>query len=568
MSRVLVKKIGLSALVLFFLTSLYLDFKEEPLGILSLDPDLEAGQNGPMASMFKHYDLIVIGGGINGVAIARDAALRGMSVLLLERYDYASGASSKSSKLAHGGVRYLEQWEFALVRESLHERDLLLSHAPHLVKPLPFLFPIYDDSRLPLWKVNFGLYLYDLLDLSSPMGSHRRLSKESLAKRYPALKADGLVGGCVYYDAQMQDNRIVIENVLSAREAGADLYNYTEVTDLLHQNGRVAGVHYRSERREMEGDALGSVVVNATGAWSNELLGLDNGKAQSMVRPTKGVHLVMKQKPFDDGLILTAPKDGRIFFLLPWGENSLLGTTDTDYQGDPAQVAVDEADIDYLLEAVNPYLGDAPFERDDVIASFAGLRPLVTSDADSESDVSRDHQIRESKTGLLSVAGGKYTTFRKIAQDVVDHVAARLDKELKPCCTERTPLYGGRPHSLTHASDERYSQIAQEAGLSVEQLKHLVSQYGSAYAGVLDYLQQPEPICGKHPQLLAELRYAIEVEQAMTLEDWYRRRTWIGYETGGGAECIETVAEVFAEHLGWDKTQKNAEIDAYVRTLR
>lgn len=495
----------------------------------------------------QDYDLIIIGGGINGVAIARDAALRGMEVLLLEQDDYGCGASSKSSKLAHGGLRYLEHFAFGLVRDSLYERNRLLEAAPHLVKKLPFLFPVYEESLHSLWKVNLGLWIYDLLDKGSSMPWHRRLSVEELIRDFPQLKDKGLTGAGLYYDAQMQDNRLVIETMLAAHDLGADLWNHTAVLGLLKLDGKVCGVRYKSALRGWEGEARAAVVLNATGAWANQTLAQDDPGLPPLVRPTKGVHLLLDFPPPAAAWILSAPQDGRIFFLMPWGKQSLLGTTDTDYLGDPSAVGVSLEDQDYLLQAINHYLKGAPLGRQHVTASFAGLRPLQYTAEGKTSAVTRDHSIITSPSGLISVVGGKYTTHRKVAQDVVDTLTQQL------CSTHKATLPGGQSHPLSHLRDEEYSLVAKEHGIDEEQLRHLVATYGSSYVEVLEWMQETEGgtqrLCLHHPHSVGELRYAVAIEQVLTVDDWLFRRTQIGLSPCGGRDSVESVARYIAEEL-------------------
>lgn len=476
------------------------------------------------------YDVIIIGGGINGASIARDAAMRKLRVLLLEKEDYAWGASSKTSKLAHGGIRYLEGFHFSLVREALQERNLLLKNAAHLVEPLPFIFPVYDVDKRPLWMIKVGMYLYDLLAWGATIERHRNISKGGILKEFPALQAKGLKGGCVYYDAQMDDHRLVIENILSATECKAECWNHTEVTEILHENGKAVGVRYESRLRNTHGQARAKVIVNATGAWSNLTTSMDSAPAPCRVRPTKGVHLIVPRVHDHYALILAAPQDGRIFFLMPWEGESLLGTTDSDFDGDPDNLEVTDADIDYLLAAYAHYFPQKPLGRKDIISGFAGLRPLAANEEGMPSDVSREHIIASADSGLISLVGGKYTTARKVAEQVVDRVIAQAGLEARVCRTQDVPL----PH-------------VQPAG---EEKRDL------------------EPICEHHPETWGSLRAAIEQEQALTLEDWYYRRTYIGYGRCGGRHCVEKTAAFFAKQLGWSAEQAQRNVEAYVSTLR
>lgn len=483
------------------------------------------------------YDVAILGGGINGVAIARDAAQRGLRTILFENRDFGSGASSKSSKLAHGGLRYLSHFSFGLVKESLRERARLKATAPHLVKPLPFLYPVYKGDRYPKWMVQLGLTLYDWLSPKEDP-THLNLTASQLTALLPSLTSKGLKGGSLYYDALMQDNRLVIENMLSAQQEGAVLHNYTEVTSIAK---RPEGFEIVSPL----GTTSAKLLVNATGAWSNLTRTFLKLPEAIDVHPSKGVHLVLPQIHPSHALALTAPQDGRLFFLIPWMGYSLLGTTDTPFKEDPLKVSVEPADQQYLLTALRHYF---PALKDDrVIASFAGLRPLISS-ANSPSNVSREHRLYISDN-ILTLLGGKYTTYRQIAEEAVDQILSALGKDPRPCRTGETPLYGAKDNFWDGMSAKDLEAIAEKHRLSFDQLKRLCSQYGSATDQILERIRQ-EPsasrqICPHHPHLFAELSYAIQVEKAKSPEDWFQRRTSIAYSSCGGLSCLESVLSLF-----------------------
>ena len=333
-----------------------------------------------MNPILESYDVAVIGGGINGVAVARDAALRGLSVVLLEKEDFASGASSTNSKLVHGGLRYLAHFELRQVRESMRERDLLLKNAPELVWARPFALPVYEGIARPYWMVKLGLIVYDWLDRVKPLPGHSNLSRDQLLAHFPGLRSDGLQGGCLYYDAQMKDARVVIETMLDAGSLGAHCWNYVRVSGV--QNQEIA---YVSGRRGWSGVLKAKAIVNATGAWANQLFTMNHDDSAT-IRPSKGVHLVIPQVHAKGVfLVLSAPQDGRLFFVIPWESYSLIGTTDTFYEGDPDRVKVDSEDIDYLRRAYEAYF-DKPCS---VISSFVGLRPLPSTLRKNPSNVSR-----------------------------------------------------------------------------------------------------------------------------------------------------------------------------------
>ncbi len=478
------------------------------------------------------YDLAIIGGGINGAAIARDATLRGLKVILLEKKDFACGASSKNSKLAHGGLRYLEHFQFSLVKESLRERSRLLKSAPNLVKKLPFIIPVYKKDQRPLWKIKLGLYLYDLLG-SGDLEKHHNLSSDQILDLFPQLNKENLCGGCLYYDAIMQDNRLVIENVLAAEDHGATILNYTPVTDFILKDGKMAGVV------TPQGKIHAKVVVNATGAWSNQIL-QQNGQP-ALLYPTKGIHLVLPRFHATHALLLFAPQDGRVFFLIPWNGYSLLGSTDTPYQGDPDHVSVDAQNIDYLLTALNHYFPRSSIIEKNIIASFAGLRPLVHRHHENPSKISRDHLIQRSPTGLISILGGKYTTYRQMAEELVDNVVQQLHPQdnFGPCETAEKPL------CALQLADAKIKILAQNYGVSEALVCRLVEQYGQRFQLILDIIKEDpaeaQPLCAYHPHVGAELLYSIRHEKVKTAEDWFERRTSIAYTECRGLLCAQVV---------------------------
>lgn len=485
----------------------------------------------------QSYDLLVIGGGINGAAIAHLAALRKMKVALVEKGDFAGGTSSKSSKLMHGGIRYLETFQFSLVREALRERHFHLEAAPHLVKPLPFIVPVYEEDRRPLWKMKVGVWLYDLLAGRFRAGKHEFLDSAALLQAAPGLKREGLRGGVLYYDAQMDDVRVCLENVLAADAHGAHVANYTEVTGFLKQNGRVAGVRVRDtlDPSQPPVEIRARHVFAACGAWTNALLKIDEPKAEPRVRPTKGVHLVIPKKISDRAFLIPAKRDNRVFFILPWRNNTMIGTTDTDYDGDPDDVKVEESDIAYLLEETRRVFPGFRVDRRDITASFAGLRPLIRKTGQASS-IPREHEIFQTMSGLWCVVGGKYTTYRVIAEDCVDR--------LQPNSLVRIQsLYGSGP--LPQHPDE----LAREYGVSSEVLQALMAFYGSRFRDILDLVRREpslgEPAAVGLPLIRAQFVYACRQEMARTPEDILYRRLSLGYsplEMDRHREALEQAA--------------------------
>ncbi|MGH7699845.1 MAG: glycerol-3-phosphate dehydrogenase/oxidase, partial [Gemmatimonadales bacterium] len=374
-------------------------------------------------------DLLVIGGGITGAGIARDAALRGIRTALVEKGDWGGGTSSHSSRLIHGGLRYLEQREFRLVAEASRERRILLRIAPHLVRPISFLFPVYRGSRVTAWKLRAGLWLYDLLAAFRNVRSHRWLRPRRVRREEPGLKDKDLVGAALYYDAQADDARLVLATVRSAARAGALAANYAEAIGLAKPDGQVRGATVRDALAGVTRTVRALVVVNATGPWTDVLRRLDDPWAEPLLRLTRGAHVAVPRARLGQRHAVTvfSPIDGRVMFVLPWGDLSYIGTTDTDDAGPPDDVRATAEDVVYLLRSANAFFPNARLGPGDVISTWAGLRPLLApARAVSASEVSREHRIVESAAGLLTIAGGKLTTHRVMGRDVADVVARRL----------------------------------------------------------------------------------------------------------------------------------------------
>ncbi|MBT5855407.1 glycerol-3-phosphate dehydrogenase/oxidase [bacterium] len=365
-------------------------------------------------------DLIIIGGGINGVAIAREAALRGLSVTLFEKGRLGDGASSNTSKLAHGGLRYLEQFKFGLVRESLRERDLLLKNCPDLVKPMPFIFPVYKGGKRPMWQIAIGLFVYDFFSRKGSLPRHKHLTVSQVQSAVPGINSDLLLGGFCYYDAQMDDAEIVRRNAAHAKDSGAKIIERARVVGVNSNEGKAVGVLFESEGKVSE--LKSSCILNCSGAWSNGVMAWGNGRQKVSVYPTKGVHLICPSQGLETAMILSAPQDNRIFFVMPWKGKTLIGTTDTDFSGDPDSVKCTDDDQRYLLMAVSHYFPDWKLRDEDVLETFVGLRPLVKEAAKSASDISRDFHLSRSETGVVTLLGGKFTTHRYMAEQTVDYL--------------------------------------------------------------------------------------------------------------------------------------------------
>ncbi len=475
------------------------------------------------------FDVLIIGGGINGAGIARDAALRGFRVALVEKQDYAAFTSSRSSKLIHGGIRYLEQFEFRLVRESLHERRTLMDIAPHLVKEQGFVLPVYKGEGRPGWQLRIGLKLYDLLAGNRNLRPHRWMQPEELLQEAPGLKPDGLVGGALYYDCRVDDARLVLENVLDAQRHGAKVLNHAEVIRLLRGPEGVAGARVRCNVTGQEADVRARVVINVAGPWVDDVVRQDEPGHRPMLRLTKGVHLVIPKVTGQHALTLSHSKDNRVFFVLPFNEHlSYVGTTDTDYTGDPANVAAEETDVQYLLSEVRRVFPTSNVRRTDVHSAWAGVRALLYTPGVSASKVSREYKIEQEMNGplrlLINVCGGKITTYRTLADKVVRHLAQTLNKHLTTSTqTAALPLGGEVTTRWSDFSAACHDRFVKEGGLGQEAAAHLVQRYGFRSPDVLALLKEDpklaEPLGGDTPYLALDVAAAVKLEHAVTLAD-------------------------------------------------
>ncbi|MDB4883399.1 MAG: glycerol-3-phosphate dehydrogenase [Gemmatimonadetes bacterium] len=501
----------------------------------------------------------MIGGGITGAGIARDAALRGLRVALVERDDYASGTSSRSSRLVHGGVRYLEHGQLGLVFESSRERRTLLRIAPHLVRPLAFTWPVYRGARVPRWKLAAGLMLYDLLSLFRSAKPHPLLGPQEVLAGEPALRTDELRGGARYWDAATDDARLTLATVLSAQHAGAVVLNHTAATALLREDGRIAGATVTSTLNADVTTLRARVVVNATGPWSDEVERLASQGATSSVRGSKGAHVSVPRARIGNvaAVTLTAPQDGRVMFVLPAGQHAIIGTTDSYDATTPAEVRATTSDIRYLLDAANHYFPDAKLTVADVVSAWAGIRPLAAAGATGgdPGSASREHSIVQSAPGLVRVTGGKLTTYRAMAEEVVDVVERALGRAPTPAVTARLALVGGDMRDVREEIAHAIRATGDEA------IGHrLVSAYGTAWLGVWS-LTQADPGLGAFvepglPYVFGELLHAITHEQAATLGDLLIRRMPIAFETRdhGRAAAIR-IAPVIARWLHWSAAE-------------
>ena len=509
--------------------------------------------------------MVVIGGGIIGAGIARDAALRGLRVALFEKRDFGSGTTAGSTRLIHGGLRYLEMLDFRLVRMDLRERETLLRIAPHLVRPLEFIMPFYRNTLFYRWKMRIGMTLYDLLSFDKSLPNHRSLSSDELLEIEPALRHEGLQGATLYYDAQANSpERLCIENIIDATENGAQTFNYAEVVKAVREKGKVCGVRVRdllSESREEE-EVKARVIVNASGAWFDRVAGELTDKAPDYIRTTKGVHLTcppMTQR----AIVVFSPVDNRLMFVIPWLGFSWLGTTDTDFVGDPATACATQDDVAYTMQSIAPYF--PAIDTNKIFYSNAGVRALVKKDG-SESSVSRMHRIVDGKTAgadnLISVLGGKITGYRQIAEDATDAVCVKLDNHT-PCQTAQLPLPGARGKTIPADVEP----TAKSAGLTFETVEHLFNLYGTCATRVI-HLAASDVNLGKRlsphtHDIAAQVLYAVRNEQCSRLIDFLLRRTLLGFSQDQGQSAAQHVASLLAQELAWSPARTAIELHEY-----
>jgi len=520
----------------------------------------------------EELDVVVIGGGVVGAGVALDAVTRGLSVGLLEARDFASGTSSRSSKLIHGGLRYLEQLNFELVREALQERALLLQRiAPHLVRPVPFLFPLTHYG----WErpyVGAGLVLYDTMGFSTGLArgvpGHRHLSRKRALRLAPALRKTAFSGAVQYWDAQVDDARHVMTTLRTAAMYGANVASRAQVVGFLREGERVTGVRVRDLEGGGEFEVRARQVVNATGVWTDDIQEMVGGRGQIHVRASKGIHLVVPRDRIHSltGIILRTEKS--VLFVIPWGRHWIIGTTDTRWELDRAHPAASRSDIDYVLDHVNEMLS-VPLTREDVEGVYAGLRPLLSGESEETSKLSREHVVAHPVPGLVMVAGGKYTTYRVMAKDAVDAVAHGLDQRVPPSCTDRVPLAGAEGYQALWNSRQR---LAHSSGLHVARIEHLLQRYGSMIDEVLALVEQDpslgKPLTGADDYLRAEVVYAATHEGARHVNDVLTRRTHISIETfHRGLGVVQEAAQLLAEPLGWDAEQVKREVEYYTKRV-
>lgn len=518
-----------------------------------------------MTSDKADYDIVVIGGGVNGAGIARDAALRGLKVLLLEKSDFGGGTTSWSSRLIHGGLRYLEYAEIPLVFESLHERRRLRQLATHLVTQLRLNIPVYKESRRSKFIINLGMIAYDLLSIGKKIPRHKMLSRDELLSEEPGLRQEGLVGGAQYYDAQVAfAERLVIENIISAAEAGADVRNHSPVIGINVSRGSVHSLQFLDYKSGEEVEVSAPVLINAAGPWVDNVLATVNREMPQFMGGTKGSHIIVA--PFDgapkSAFYIEAHQDGRPFFVIPWNKQYLIGTTDIRYDGDPADVVASDEELQYLLDETNRVFPTAKLDKADIHYAYAGVRPLPKREKGPESAITRKHIIfkhKQQARGLISIIGGKLTTYRNLAEQAVDAALKLSGLAAESCRTRTLPLPGAA------GLDEAIEQLTDAAELSPACITRLREIYGSRAVEIArlqkaeysdNYLDEARTV------LAAEVAFVIQHEFASNLIDIMHRRMMVGLNRDQGLPMAESIAAIAADVIGWNKSEQNQQLRA------
>lgn len=540
----------------------------------------------PKHNSTREFDIIVIGAGINGAGIARDAAMRGLQVLLLDKGDIGGGTSSWSTRLIHGGLRYLEHGEFRQVRESLRERDTLFRICPHLVKPLPLLIPMYKRARRGRWMVRAGMFVYDLLSFDKTLPPHQMLSPAQALARAPGLDPSGLVGAALYYDSQVEfAERLVLENALSAIEHGAKLITYARVDKFMVEGEALRGVQFTNELKGESHLASAKVIINAAGPWVDEVLRVDQlleksgASSERLISGTKGSHIIVPPfagAPAREGssagrrlgstaLYIEAETDHRPFFIIPWNGNYLIGTTDTRFEGNLDCVQIDNKEIDYLLHETNRLIPKANLTRRQILYTYSGIRPLAFSDDKDEQSITRRHFIRPHAKfkNLFSIVGGKLTTYRSLAEQTIDLVLKKLSQGASKSKTAQTPL----PGANTLDFDQFDKDFKQQSGLSEAVSNRLLRIYGTRSLIVSNLIagdvSLAEVFDSETGAMAAEIVFAFKHESAQTLSDCLLRRTMVGLNSTCGLSAVEAAGRIAQQHLGWAEGRIKQEIASY-----
>jgi glycerol-3-phosphate dehydrogenase len=514
----------------------------------------------------EQFDVLVIGGGVNGVGAALDAASRGLKVALIESQDIAAGTSSRSSKLIHGGLRYLEQYDFKLVREALHERELLVSTlCPHLVKPVGFLFPLTEKFKERTY-VGAGLALYDALrGFQRALPWHKHLSQKQINEIAPSLRPDIIMGAIKYFDAQVDDARHTLSVARTAIRHGATIATRVRADSLIRDGKRVIGVNAKDLVSGKTIAIKATATVMCAGIWSDELHAKFDLKAGYHVTMSKGVHIVVPGHAIKSnaGIILKTPVS--VLFIIPWGDKWIVGTTDTPYTGDRAEPLASQEDVNYIVDQANRVL-TPKLNVKDIIGVYAGLRPLVANNKSSvTTKLSREHTVDRPAPGFVSIAGGKYTTYRIMSRDVIDLAVVELRKLTSESVTEKLPLVGADGY---FALVQQIDRISEESGLDLPTINHLLNRYGSLISEILELIKENPSLASKLtpelPYIKAEIYYAASHEGALTVDDVISRRTRIAFEAEGhGIKLAELISEIISPVLGWTNKERKASVSAY-----
>lgn len=526
----------------------------------------------------EQFDVLVVGGGITGAGVALDAAARGYRVALVEKSDFASGTSSKSTKLAHGGIRYLPQFDFAMIQEGVVERGLMVRHAPFLVRPQPFVIPVYEHmpwpSSLPVRPptdfglalvLDIGLWMYDLMAGWLNIGRHTRISARETLRRVPKLRSAGLKKALLYYDAQTNDAQLTVTVLRTAAQFGAVVTNYTQVVGFTRANDKLNGAIVCDMLTQQEVTVSAHHIINATGIFAEQVAAMTGDESKATVEPSKGIHLVVARERLsisDTAVVLPETEDGRILYVIPWSVRAIIGTTDTG-TGDLDDPQASPADIAYLLKHVNKYL-EVDLTDDDILSVYAGYRPLVKSRGARAADLSRTHVVLQEVNGMVTIVGGKLTTYRRMAQDTVDVIAKRDGMPISHP-TQKLLLTG----AIGWGNAKReFEARGKQLGLAPDVVEHLAFSFGSNADAVLDLINEDkslgERLVSDLPYLRAEVVYACRNEMAMTLEDVLARRTRIILEDGTrGVDAAPAVAALMARELGWSDEQTHFQVEQY-----
>ena len=527
----------------------------------------------------KNYDIVVIGAGITGAGVAREAAMRDLSVAIVDMQDFSAGTSSRSSKLAHGGIRYLSHGDMDLVKEATRERNWMRVQIPHLVRPIPFLFVHLKNGKYKKRTIVGACKVYDFLsDKDSQFKNYKKhqwYSPEEIFEMEPEYIREGNLGGAVYYDNNVDDARLTIETIKEAVVRGADALNYCKVIGYLKKDGKIQGVKCKDLEQSIEFEVKAKIVVNATGIWTDELVeNYPEDIPKPIIRPTKGVHLQYKREHVKNKMatIITSISDGRAFFVLPRNDHfTIIGTTDTDYQGDLANPFCDKSDADYLIESVKYYFPNAELDYENILSTYAGIRPLVMQKGKSESDISRKHLIFHSKDGLLTITGGKLTAWRSMAEDLFEKI-----DELKILPNIKREKHFSRQDYIIALQKEDWKQLLQEFKIHLDKdvSDHLYQQYGRGALKILELIKDnsdlSERIINENYFIKAEILYTLRYELTTHLIDAFCRRTemalWINHRKS--REAAEKVAEIMAKEYSWDKETMDNEIEHYLDYIK